>query len=306
MSNIFEKSIAVQKSATTEMMVSKEAQQVQVAMIAAKRFPRDEVEAYNRVLRSCQRKSLAVQSMYEYPRGGQKVTGPSIRLAEALAQNWGNIEYGMTELEQKNGSSTMMAFAWDLETNTKRSIIFEVKHIRSKKGGNQELTDPRDIYELTANQGARRMRSCVLGVIPGDVVDAAVAECKKTMANDNTEPLIDRVRKMVGVFNKEFSVSKEMLEKYLGCNLEAFSENDIIKLIGVYKSLKDGMSKREDFFEISNNKEIAEPTKLDNKFKKKDEIKKDKETVKKDEPIKENDNYADTPFADPSDEVGKE
>ncbi len=60
------------KSVTAEMMVSKQAQQVQVAMLAAKKFPRDEVEAFNRVLRSCQRKSLAEQSMYEYPRGGQK------------------------------------------------------------------------------------------------------------------------------------------------------------------------------------------------------------------------------------------
>ncbi|WP_331490569.1 hypothetical protein, partial [Metaclostridioides mangenotii] len=74
-------------SATKEMVTTRQAQEVQAAMIIAKKFPRDEVEAFNRILKSCQRKSLAEQSMYEYPRGGQKVTGPSIRLAEALAQN---------------------------------------------------------------------------------------------------------------------------------------------------------------------------------------------------------------------------
>lgn len=42
------------------------------------------------------------------------------------------------------------------------------------------LTDSRDIYEATANFGARRMRACILGVIPGDVVDMAVNECKET------------------------------------------------------------------------------------------------------------------------------
>lgn len=259
------------KSTTTEMMISKEAQQVQVAMLASKKFPRDEVEAYNRIMRACQRKSLAEQSMYEYPRGGQKVTGPSIRLAEAVAQNWGNMEFGITELEQKNGSSTVEAFAWDLETNTKRSMIFEVKHERKAKGRISKLDDPRDIYEMVANQGSRRVRACILAVIPGDVIEAAVEQCKSTLKNGNKEPLIDRVRKMVGVFEKEFSVTKEMLEKCIGCSSDAFSENDFIRLRNIYVSLRDGMAKREDYFDIG--KKEANPlpsTKLDDKLKKTD------------------------------------
>ena len=58
-------------------------------MVIAKKFPRDEVESYNRILRSCQRKSLAESAMYEYPRGGTKVTGPSIRLAETMRTKLG-------------------------------------------------------------------------------------------------------------------------------------------------------------------------------------------------------------------------
>ena len=40
-------------------------------------------------MRACQRRKLAESSMYEFPRGNEKITGPSIRLAEAIAQNWG-------------------------------------------------------------------------------------------------------------------------------------------------------------------------------------------------------------------------
>ena len=47
-----------------------------------------------------------------------------------------------------------------------------------------------------------------------------------------------------------FSRSMEMIEKYIGCKSEAFSENDMVRLNNVYRSLKDGMAKREDFFEI--------------------------------------------------------
>lgn len=244
----------------TEMLVSRQAQEVQAAMVIAKRFPRDEVESYNRIVRCCQRKSLAQQAMYEYPRGGTKVTGPSIRLAEAMAQNWGNLDFGIIELEQKNGESQVMAYAWDLETNTRQTKIFSVPHVRGTKKGNVPLTDPRDIYEMVANQGARRLRACILGIIPGDVIDAAVEQCQKTLTEGNEESLIDRVRKGIKLFEDKFSVSQQMIEKYIGCKSEAFSENDMIRLNNVYRSLRDGMASREDYFDISLPDEESEVT----------------------------------------------
>lgn len=273
--NIYESNMQVQNkelSATKEMVTTRQAQEVQAAMVIAKRFPRDEVEAFNRILKSCQRKTLAEQSMYEYPRG-QKVTGPSIRLAEALAQNWGNLDYGIVELEQNNGESQVMAYAWDLETNTRQSKIFSVPHIRATKHGNKTLTDPRDIYEMVANQGARRLRACILGVIPGDVIDSAVEQCQLTLKGANPEPLIDRVRKMVKTFEDKFSVTKEMLEEYIGCNSDAFSENDFMRLRNIYGSLKDGMSKREDYFKIKTAEKSVFETDIDEKKKESDEIK---------------------------------
>jgi len=218
----------------TEMMVSRQAQEVQAAMIVAKRFPRDDVDSYNRIMRSCQRTSLAEQAMYEFPRGGTSVTGPSIRLAEAMAQSWGNLDFGVIELDQKPGESTVMSYCWDLETNTRQTKIFTVPHIRQTKKGAQALTDPRDIYEMVANQGARRLRACILGIIPGDVVDAALDRCQDTLKSKNKEPLIDRVRKMAGAFQEDYGVSLEMLERYAGCKAEAFTEQTIIKLRGVY------------------------------------------------------------------------
>jgi hypothetical protein len=250
--NSFENAM-VKREATpaAEAMSTRQAQEVQVAMVSAKRFPRDEYEAYNRIMKSCSRITLAEDSMYEYPRGGTKVTGPSIRLAEALAQAWGNIDFGIVELEQKFGESSVMAYAWDLETNTRQTKVFQVKHERKAAGTIKKLEDPRDIYEMVANQGARRVRACILGIIPGDVVDAAVEKCKDTLKSGNKTPLADRVRAMVSAFESDFQVKKEMLEKYIGCNADAFSENDFIRLKGAYKSLRDGMAKREDYFEIA-------------------------------------------------------
>lgn len=237
------------RTSQTEMM-SRQAQEVQGAIVMAKKFPRDEVESFNRIVRACQRKGLAENAMYEYPRGGAKVVGPSIRLAEAMAQNWGNIDFGIIELEQKNGESQVMAYAWDLETNTRQTKVFTVPHIRSTKKGNVPLTDPRDIYEMVANQGARRVRACILGVIPGDVQDAAIDQCNKTMSEGEKKPVIDLVRDMAAIFEREFSVPIEAIEKYIGCKSEAFSMNDLVRLKRVYKSLHDGMAKREDYFDL--------------------------------------------------------
>lgn len=248
------------RSSTTEMVTTRQAQEVQAAMVIAKKFPRNEVESYNRILRACKRHSLAEQAMYEYPRGNTKVTGPSIRLAEAMAQNWGNLDFGIIELEQKHGESQVMAYAWDLETNTRQTKIFSVPHIRSTKKGNVVLTDPRDIYEVVANQGARRLRACILGVIPGDVIDSALAQCEATLIGQCEGPLIDTVRQIANTFSEKYGVIVPMLEKYIGCKIESFTMNDLIRLKKVYRSLEDGMARREDVFEMAPAADSAEVT----------------------------------------------
>lgn len=246
-------------SAAAQMMVSRQAQEVQAAMVVAKRFPRDEVLAMDRILKACQRTSLAAAAVYEYPRGGETVTGPSIRLAEALAQNWGNVDFGVIELEQRPGESQVMAYAWDLETNTRQSKVFTVPHIRQTKSGSYPLKDPRDIYEMVANQGARRMRACILGVIPGDVVDAAIAQCDKTLKESNKKPLEERITNMCEKFQNDFQITVDALEKYIGRKAQAFSETDVIRLGKVYRSLKDGVIGSDYFMEKLKSEPTAEP-----------------------------------------------
>ncbi len=237
-----------QSGALAQAQGSKAVQEIQAALTIAMHNPRDENKSYQRIIRACQRPVLADHALYAYPKGGQTVTGPSIRLAEVLAQNWGNISTGVREISQTNGVSEVEAFAWDLETNFQATKIFHVKHERYTKNGSYKITDPREIYELIANNGARRQRACILAVIPGDIVDAAVEECAKTSASGQ-EPLADRVRKMISAFD-ELGVKVEHLEKRLGHNMDATIETEIVTLKSIYKSIKDGMASREQFFDI--------------------------------------------------------
>ncbi|GAT33265.1 hypothetical protein TSACC_21678 [Terrimicrobium sacchariphilum] len=224
-------------------------------MVIAKRFPRDQKTAFDAIMNACDRPTLANSALYSYSRGGSDITGPSIRLAEALAQNWGNIQFGIRELEQRGGESTVEAFAWDIETNTRQVKVFQVKHERHTRQGVKRLTDPRDIYELAANQGARRLRACILGVIPGDVTEAAVARCEQTMsANADCSPAA--MKKMVDAFG-EYKVTKEQIEKRIQRRLEAIQPAQVVQLKKIYASIRDGMSTAADWFEIAKPSAVA-------------------------------------------------
>lgn len=233
--------------AIVEVEQSRAIAETQGAMVIAKRFPRDPIAAMDRILNACTRPTLAEGALYSYSRGGSEITGPSIRLAEAIAQNWGNMQFGIQELEQRNGESTVEAFAWDVETNTRQVKKFQVKHERHTKRGVTKLTDPRDIYELVANQGARRLRACILGVIPGDVVEAAVKQCETTLsANVDVTP--EGTKKLIEAFSA-FKVTQEQIEKRIQRRLDTILPAQVLSLRKIYNSLKDGMSKPGDWFE---------------------------------------------------------
>lgn len=231
--------------------VAREVSRMQGMIVSAKRFPRDEDVAVQKILKACERPKLAESSMYSYARGGSEITGPSIRLAESVAKYWGNLQYGIREVSQEGGESQLEAFCWDLETNTLSTKSFKIPHKRHTRKGVKTLTDPRDIYELTANFGARRLRACILAVIPQDIMEEAMDACTSTLRKGDGTPIADRIAGMLTNF-KKYSITKEMIEKRVQKNLESINENDLISLRKIFFSLNDGMSKPGDWFDFKN------------------------------------------------------
>lgn len=214
--------------------------EVKAALISAKQFPRDQLAATERILASCCRPTLAESAVYSYTRGGAEVTGPSIRLAEAIAQAWGNLQFGIRELSQSGGKSTVEAFCWDVETNTRQVKVFEVPHIRHTRNGAKLLTDPRDVYELVANQGARRLRACILGVVPGDVVDAALTQCEATLRT-KVDVTPEGIKALLGAF-AEIGVSGDQVAQKLGHRADSIVPAEVVRLRKIYRGIKDGYS----------------------------------------------------------------
>lgn len=228
--------------------VARATQEIQAALVIAQRFPRDEVKLLKKILMACERIELAEVSEYEYSRGGTKITGPTIDLLRAVANRWGNIRHGWAEVDRSGGVSSIRAFAWDLQTNAQAERTFKVKHWRDTREGGYQLTDERDIYELCANSASRRVRACLEEVIDSDVVTAAVDKCRQTLKQGAGKvPLKQRAVDMLTAF-AEFNVTQEMVETKLGNKLDAVSENQLASLRRIFKSLKDGVGTRDDFF----------------------------------------------------------
>lgn len=228
--------------------------EVQAAMMIARSNPRNEQQSINRIINAFSRQALAETATYEYSRGGTAIIGPSIRTAEAIAQLWGNLQFGFREIQRGKdmegvGFSEVEAVAWDVETNTKRVLQFQVRHWRDTKKGGYPITDERDIYELVANQAQRRVRSCILAVIPGDVVETALEQAKTTLTTsaDTSE---EAMKKMVERF-AQYNVSKEQIEKFIQRHLSAITPAQVVRLRHIFNSIKDGMSKAADWFEMT-------------------------------------------------------
>lgn len=225
--------------------------EVQASVMMAKRFPRDQKAATDRIVESFSRPTLAEQSQYQYSRGGSDISGPSIRAAEAIAQQWGNIEFGFRELFRGVGAdgvgfSEVEAYAWDLETMTRKPLQFVIRHWRDTKSGGYALRDERDIYEMMANASQRRVRACILSVIPGDVTEVAMRQADITLklTADKSKESIDRVLSSFA----EFGITKAQIEARIQRSIDAIQPAQIVSLRKIYQSLRDGMSVATDWF----------------------------------------------------------
>ena len=239
---------AIQKNKEAESSVvvqqDRAMAEVQAQVVLAKKYPRDPERARELILAECTRLGVAEQAEYQFSRGGTDITGPSIRLMELMAKYWTNIAYGLIELERKNGESTVLAYAWDLETNVRATVEFKARHWRDTKSGGYEVTAERDVYEITMNMGSRRLRSCLQRVLPGNLVDDALEQCHKTIGAIK-EP--NRVENMLNKF-LEFGVTKEMIERKIQRKIEAITGQNMIELVRIYNSIQDGMSEPKDWF----------------------------------------------------------
>lgn len=228
-------------------------------MQLAKMFPRDTNAAYAELMEACKLPALAQVAFYNVPRGGGKVSGPSIRLAEEIARVYGNFEYGHRELSRGDGKSEVEVYAWDKEKNNRSIRQITVQHTMDTKEGPKKLRDQKDVDDKIANVASKQVRGRILALVPKWMVESAIEECKKTLAGNNSEPISVRVRKMTQAF-AAFGVTAEHLETYLGHKLDTVLADELVDLIGIFNSIKEGAPASEFFKPAEQGADAAQQT----------------------------------------------
>lgn len=232
----------------TAVEQSRAVAEVQAQVIVAQQFPRSMQAAVRAMEEACAQTALAGRALFRFPRGKNEdgtpniLSGPSVHLARELARCFGNLQYGITEMvrDDEHGQSEMMAWAWDMEANTRSSTTFIVPHKRDTKWGAKDLTDLRDIYENNANNGGRRVREMIFAVLPGWYVTRALELCQQTNEKGGGKPLAERIATAVRLF-EQYRVSPARIAAKWGYgSVDDLTATDVAQLAVIYSSLQQG------------------------------------------------------------------
>jgi hypothetical protein len=226
---------------TTAVEQARAVAEVQAAIVVAQNCPRNIQQAITAMRESCAQKALAERAFFRYSRAGSAITGPSVHLARELARVWGNISYGIKELRRDDGEgySEMLAFAWDVQTNTRNENGFVVPHKRDTKTGVKQIVEMRDIYENNANNGARRVREAIFAVLPTWYTEEAKDLCSATLRDGGGKPLAARVADAIRAFEGK-GITVDQLEQKIGRASAKWTEHDVAQIGVTFKSLERG------------------------------------------------------------------
>ncbi len=242
-------------SASSAAMTAKA--EVEGALVVAQRVPRNEDASFARIIRSCGRSGFAEAVSYAFPRGGKKITGPSVYLAREMAKAWGNVTYGHRISRDDDDSRTIRAYAWDLQHNTRVEAEDTFKKLIQRKisGETQWISpDERDLRELTNRRAAILVRNCLLQLMPQDFVDDAIKAANKTM-REGIEKDPDAARKKIIVAFDGLNIKPEAIETYLGNPIAQASPAQLADLRAIFESIRDGNSKWADYSRVSGSDE---------------------------------------------------
>lgn len=227
----------------TAIEQSRAVAEVQAAVYLAKQFPRDEDAAQAAMENSCRQMFVAESAFYRLPRAGGAVTGPTIQLAKELARCWGHIHYGPGEMDRTDDRSEMLVYAWDVQSGTRAFSTFIVPHKRDKtiNGKTQpvDLITMQEIYENNANQGARRLREQIFGVLPSWFTERAKQLCRETLAQGSGNPIEERRAACIAGF-AELGITEKQLQKKLELTTIRWTGHEVAQLGLIFRAIKNG------------------------------------------------------------------
>jgi hypothetical protein len=187
----------------------------------------------------------AMECIYALPRGGNPIKGPSIRLAEIIATQWGNCRVGarVVHVDRVEKYVEAEGVFHDLETN-----VVTTARVRRRISDKQNRLLKDDMIIVTGNAACSiAKRNAILGSVPKGVWRNSYDAVEKVLAGDIKTLSVKRIEVMKAF--AAFGVTPERV--YTAINIKGdadISADHLITLYGMYQSLKSGEETVESLF----------------------------------------------------------
>ncbi len=182
--------------------------EIDVAIATAHRFPRSPTQFINRAISLATiTPEIAASCEYAKPVGGQKVKGPSARLAEIVAATYGNIRIQARVISESSSQVTAQGVAHDLETNTAQSTEVTVSLL--KRDGSR--VGPEQVATAHASACAKARRNATFLVVPLAIIQPIIARAREVAAG-TAETLPARREAMLVWFESKGTKRSKILE----------------------------------------------------------------------------------------------
>ena len=218
--------------------------EVDMQVATAKRWARSLTQFRQSALAmAAENGKIAGACFYVLPRGGKKIEGPSIRLAEIVAQCWGNLRCESRVLGSDATTVTAQATAWDMQSN-----VLVRKEVRRRITDSEGRRYNDDMIIMTGNAACSiALRNAIFTVVPQTYVASIFEHCKKVAAGERGT--LEQARAHWLKWWEEKGAPRERIFELLGRKgAEEITVDDINTLQGLSNALNDGGTSLEDLF----------------------------------------------------------
>lgn len=212
----------------------------------AKQFPRSIKRASTNILELATLDDQAAEDcIYSLPRGGKPIVGPSIRLAEIVAGQWGNCRDAarVVDVNKAEGYVEAEGVFHDLETN--RATLSRVRRsIKDRRG----LVFKDDMILVTGNAaGQIARRNAILAGVPKAVWRKAYDAAEHVLKGD-VQTLSERRGRAIASFAR-FGVKPEQIFAVLEvAGEEEVGLDHMPTLHGMFQAIKNKEATVEELF----------------------------------------------------------
>jgi len=229
---------------SSELLEATSRAEIDMQIATAKRYPRNIATFLNKVeTYATMDIETAEDCFYALRRGGKVIDGESIRMAEIVANAWGNMRV-QTRITANDGKTiTVTGIAHDLETNL--AVSQEVKRRITDKDGR---TFNEDMQVMTGNAASSiAYRNVVFKIVPKAITKKVFQNVKQVAMGKAIDLQTSRQNALLN-FQKA-GVSEEMVLSYLDCKtIEEIDKEMLFLLRGTWNAIKDGTTTIQDTF----------------------------------------------------------